>query len=117
MCRMLFAAVLLASANVSMAFEWPGSATEVEQVEYCKGLLTAGLSSRVPQGDQRTELWLGWNRLVRDAGVGYEKHPEQFLAGREAFAAADSQDVVEQLLEAGRRECGLGLSGVRVTGF
>ena len=117
MCRIIVAALFLASANVSMAFDWPGAEPKIDEVEYCKGLLTAGLSSRTPAGDQRTELWLGWNHLVRDAGVGYEKNPEQFRLGREGFADADSQEAVEDILQQGRRDCGLGRSGLQVTGF
>ena len=117
MRKTIIAAFLLVSAQSGMAFEWPWSVTDIEKVEYCKGLLTAGLASPVPAGDDRTELWLGWNHLVRDAGVGYEKNPEQFRLGREAFASVQSQEDLQVVLQQGRGECGLGRSGIQVTGF
>lgn len=86
-------------------------------MEYCKGLVTGGLSSQLTAGEQRSDLWLAWNYLIRTGGVGHSAAPEQFAQGHAVLTEAADADTATARLDEFARECGLNRSGMQVTGF
>ncbi|GAB5450090.1 MAG: hypothetical protein Hals2KO_04180 [Halioglobus sp.] len=114
--RLVTLFLVLASPG-AVAFDWPWSSNDVEQTKYCKGLVTAGLSSPFVLGDQRRDLWLAWNYLIRTDGVGHAEAREKFEEGRGFFAQVTDIDSATARLGEVQGECGLGRSGRQISGW
>ncbi|RLA49330.1 MAG: hypothetical protein DRR04_01835 [Gammaproteobacteria bacterium] len=117
MTRFLLILALTATAASTSAANWPWQNSPVERPDYCKGFVTSGLSSTKAEGASRTTLWLAWNYLLRSTTVGESYGSDEFHAGQAQFIALlDSTDAVAILSDADGT-CGLGRTGLQVTGW
>ena len=117
MIRFPLILVLTVTATSASAVNWPGQNSPVERPNYCKGFVLSGLSSTQAAGSSRTSLWLAWNYLIRSTPVGESYASDDFNAGHAQFTAMlDSADATS-ILDDADGTCGLGRSGLQVTGW
>ena len=117
MIRFTLAFVLAVTAISAGATNWPWQDAPEERLDYCKGFVVGGLASTQPAGNQRTDLWLAWNYLVRSAGVDDVTGTSEYESGREQFSGNLDAGAVQSLLEQNDGSCGLGRSGHQITGW
>ncbi len=119
MTRTLIAVMLaLASASAS-ALEWPWQSTAAGQQapEYCKGLVVGGLGSRQVSGTSRTDLWLAWSYVIRSGALGQTAAANEFQAGLQQFQNAPDAAAAASILQQADGDCGLGRTGLQITGW
>ena len=117
MTRFLLVLVLAVTATSASAASWPWQDSPVEQPNYCKGFVASGLSSTQAAGASRTSLWLAWNYLIRSAPMGEGYASDKYNAGHAQFIAMQGSADVVSILDDADGTCGLGRSGLQVTGW
>lgn len=117
MIRALLIATLTITAASATAANWPWQHSPVDRPDYCKGFVAAALASTQAAGMSRSDLWLAWNYLLRSTSVGAGYKSDEWNAGQAQFTALlDSSDIASVLRDADG-SCGLGRSGLQVTGW
>lgn len=97
-------ALLLISAPLqAMDFPWETKAGP-QELDYCRGFISAGLANVPPPSLPRIELWLRWNSLTRE-GVA-EASVESVQAGRAAFSTLVQSNDLEAIRHTVRSDCG-----------
>ena len=87
------------------AWEWPWEEQREVRHGYCKGFVVGGLAAFPVQDLSRTQLWLAWNYLNRDA----EMIPtDDYSTGRGEFDQLLASGDTTQLLDIANGECALG---------
>jgi hypothetical protein len=107
----------LTSLNAS-AVDWPWQDTTVnEPLEYCKGFVVGGLASKQVAGMSRTELWLAWSYVIRSGGLDHRAAEKEYQAGQEQFQNTPDAASAESILQKEAGDCGLGRTGLQITGW
>jgi hypothetical protein len=114
------ALVLLAAMGTApvIAMDLPWQEQPAEQhPQYCRGFVVSGLDSKLVSGGSRTDLWLGWNYLIREGAAPQGSPADDYQAGRAAFNQAADTEAANALVRNAYGDCGLGRSGHQVTGW
>jgi hypothetical protein len=117
MARILLLLTLALTSSVAAAGSWPWQEEPEEQLEYCAGFVVGGLTSNQSAGPQRTDLWLAWNYLIRAGALGEIAGAPDFQTGRDRFSGETDAAMVASMLEETDGRCGLGRSGLEITGW
>lgn len=112
-------ALMLALATASAsAVNCPWQdATVNEPLEYCKGFVVGGLASKQVAGMSRTDLWLAWSYVIRSGGLDHSAAENEYQAGREQFQSTPEAATAESILQKAEGDCGLGRTGLQITGW
>ena len=118
MNRALITLILLLASAAASAVEWPWQDPAVgKPPEYCKGLVVGGLGSRQVEGMSRTDLWLAWSYVIRSGGLHQRAATSEFQAGFEQFQTVADAAAAESILQQAHGNCGLGRTGLQITGW
>jgi len=118
MNRALITLILLLASTAASAVEWPWqNPVDGKPPEYCKGLVVGGLGSRHVEGMSRTDLWLAWSYVIRSGALGQTAAANEFQAGLEQFQNAPDTATAESILQQADGNCGLGRTGLQITGW
>lgn len=117
MTRFALVFVLAVAATSASAANWPWQEAPEERLDYCKGFVVGGLASTQVAGNQRTDLWLAWNYIIRSAGVDDADATGDYQEGRAQFASSVDATAARTMIEQADGSCGLGRSGHQVTGW
>ena len=107
MIRFTLAFVLAVTAISAGATNWPWQDAPEERLDYCKGFVVGGLASTQPAGNQRTDLWLAWNYIIRsseDPGAANDDYRQ----GRAHFDSLAQAANVQGMLEEADSTCAMG---------
>ena len=117
MTRFALVFVLAVTATSAAAANWPWQEAPEERLDYCKGFVVGGLASTQVAGNQRTDLWLAWNYIIRSAGVDHVMGSSDYQEGREQFTGSADATALRSMIEQADGTCGLGRSGVQITAW
>ncbi|MEZ5503423.1 MAG: hypothetical protein R3E50_12525 [Halioglobus sp.] len=118
MTRLLLACILSLSAAGAFAVDWPWQdAPLAKPPEYCKGLVVGGLLSKQVSGMSRTDLWLAWSYVIRSGALGHKDAVDDYRAGLQQFESAPDAAAAQSILQQADGECGLGRTGLQITGW
>ena len=119
MNRTLIAALLTLATAGASALEWPGQnpAAGQQAQEYCKGLVVGGLGSKQVSGRYRTDLWLAWSYIIRSGALNQTAATNELQVGLEKFQNAPDSAAAQAIVQQADGDCGLGRSGLQITGW
>jgi hypothetical protein len=118
MTRALATLILALAAASAGAVEWPWQDRAAgKPPEYCKGFVVGGLGSKQVEGMSRTELWLAWSYVIRSGGLSQSAAANEFQAGFEQFQTVADATAAESVLQQADGNCGLGRTGLQITGW
>jgi hypothetical protein len=118
MTRALASLILALAAASAGAVEWPWQDPAVgKPPEYCKGFVVGGLGSKQVAGVSRTDLWLAWSYVIRSGGLPQRAATNEFQAGLEQFQTVADAATAESVLQQANGDCGLGRTGLQITGW
>jgi hypothetical protein len=118
MTRALITLILLLASAAASAVEWPWQDPAVgKSPEYCKGFVVGGLGSKQVAGMSRTDLWLAWSYVIRSGGLTQRTAQNEFQAGLEHFQTVADAAAAESILQQAHGNCGLGRTGLQITGW
>lgn len=105
----LAALLLGACALPASAIEWPWQDDGGEtRYSYCKGFVVAALGAEPVAQLSRTDLWLAWNTINREAIPPATAPDADYQAGHQQFGQWLSGGDQDSLLEAANSDCALG---------
>lgn len=117
MNKLLIAFILSFTTAGASALTWPWEETApVQPPQFCEGFVVGGLASNQVSGRSRTDLWLAWSYIVRSGALDHNVAAE-YQAGREQFQNAADAAAAASLVQNADGECGLGRSGLQITGW
>jgi hypothetical protein len=117
MTRLLLILTLAICSAQANAYNWPWQDIPEQRLDYCSGFILSGLSSTAVQGSSRTHLWLAWNHILSLKTIGQTESQDEFDAGHGQFTDQLSVADAETIMEQADSSCGLGRSGLQVTGW
>ncbi|CAA0078496.1 Uncharacterised protein [Halioglobus japonicus] len=118
MTRIFLAFILTMTAASAGAANWPWQdPAQEEPPEYCKGFVVGGLASREVSGMSRTDLWLAWSYVTRSGIIGTTIASPEFQSGLGKFQTVADSTAANTLVEDADGNCGLGRSGLEITGW
>ena len=119
MNRTMLAVLLTLLATHASALEWPWEAPVVTQQapEYCKGFVVGGLESKQVSGVDRTDLWLAWSYNIRSGALNQTADTNGFQSGLEKFQNTADGATANAIVQQADGECGLGRTGLQITGW
>ncbi len=118
MTRLLLAFLLTLATAGASAMNWPWQdPAPQEPPEYCKGFVVGGLASREVSGMSRTDLWLAWSYVIRTGIVDTTIASTEFQAGLDQFQHVADASAAEAIVRKADGNCGLGRSGLEITGW
>jgi hypothetical protein len=118
MTRALIILILSLTAANASAVEWPWQGpADGKPPEYCKGLVVGGLGSKQVEGMSRTDLWLAWSYVIRSGGLHQRAATSEFQAGFEQFQTVADAAAADSILQQADGNCGLGRTGLQITGW
>lgn len=118
MKRILLALTLTCTAATAGAATWPWQDPVSDKpLEYCMGLVIGGLASTQASGTSRTDLWLAWNYVIRSGALDQTVAQSEFQQGRAQFEQVADAAAAAAVLQNSDGNCGLGRSGLQITGW
>jgi len=118
MTRALIIFILSLAAASAGAVEWPWQDPGVgKSPEYCKGFVVGGLGSKKVEGTSRTNLWQAWSYVIRSGGLYQRAATNEFQAGLAQFQSVADAAAAESILQQAHGNCGLGRTGLQITGW
>ncbi|MEZ5570844.1 MAG: hypothetical protein R3E64_02380 [Halioglobus sp.] len=118
MIKRIPASLLLCFAVSANAIDLPWEqASPSETPQYCTGFVVGGLASRQVSGRSRTDLWLAWNYVIRSGAMEAGTLPDQYRSGAEKFQNVADSASAETILQQADGSCGLGRTGLQITGW
>lgn len=118
MKKIVLSTVLALSCSGVMASSLPWQETALGQSpEYCMGLVVGGLASNKVGGMSRSELWQAWSYLIRGGALNHVIASDEYNSGLALFHDAADTDSAESVLQEAMGNCGLGRSGLQITGW
>ena len=118
MTRALFTLILVLAATRASATQWPWEEpVSSRSPEYCKGFVVGGLGSKEVSGTSRTDLWLAWNYVIRGGALDQTAAPNDFKAGLAQFDNAPDTTAANSIVQQADGNCGLGRTGLQITGW
>ena len=117
MSRLFLVLLLATGASTVNATSWPWQDAPEQPLDYCTGLVVGGLDSDQTAGVYRTDLWLAWGYLIRSGALEYGTVSDDFKTGRDQFSNSFDAAAQQANLDNAKATCGLGRSGLEVTGW
>jgi hypothetical protein len=118
MKRTLFAWMFAFTATGANAIDMPWQESAVSETpEYCKGFVIGGLASKQVAGTSRTDLWLAWNHVIRHGALNHDAAKDEYQAGWEQFQNIPNSTDAQSVVQNADGECGLGRTGLQITGW
>jgi hypothetical protein len=118
MTRALLTLILALAAASASAVDWPWQNPALgKPPEYCKGFLAGGLASKQVEGMSRTDLWLAWNYVIRSGALDQTAAANELQTGLEQFQNVADAATAESILQQADGDCGLGRTGLQITGW
>ncbi len=118
MNKILIALILGFTTAGASAMTWPWEETAPTlPSEYCKGLVVGGLASNEVSGMSRTDLWLAWNYVIRSGAMEQNVAADEYQAGRGKFQNVTDTAAGASIVQDADGNCGLGRSGLQITGW
>jgi len=81
------------------------------------GLVVGGLASNRVGGMSRSELWQAWSYLIRGGALNHVTASDEYNSGLALFRDAADGESAESVLQDAMGNCGLGRSGLQITGW
>lgn len=104
----LGAALLFAITLPAQAFDWPWAQQAEVDYSYCKGFVVAALGDVPVDRLSRTQLWLAWNTINRDAIAPATAPDAAYQNGYEQFHQWLAGGSLDQLRQVANGDCALG---------
>ena len=118
MTKILLALTLILTAATASAMNWPWEdPAPKEPLDYCKGFVVGGLASKQVSGMFRTDLWLAWSYAIRSGPVGQAVASSEFQTGLAKFQNVPDDSAATTIVQEADGDCGLGRSGLEITGW
>jgi hypothetical protein len=119
MTRIIAALIMTLTAASASAATWPWQdPAPKEPPQYCRGFVVGGLASTAASGMSRTDLWLAWNYInsLQDA-TEQTVEANEYQAGHKQFQNVADAATADSILQKADGDCGLGRSGLEITGW
>lgn len=108
--RLGIALLLGCAALPASAFDWPwqeeGSGNL--RYSYCKGFVVAALGANPVEQLSRTDLWLAWNTINREAIPPDTAPDADYQSGHQQFEQLLANNNLGQLRDVANGDCALG---------
>lgn len=118
MKKLVLSTVLALACNGAAAASLPWQEPAPGQSpEYCMGLVLGGLSSHQVGGMSRSELWQAWSYLIRGGALDRVTASAEYTSGLAQFQNAPDAEAAEAVLQDAMGNCGLGRTGMQITGW